>query len=263
MFSYIMVLSEHPNTLRLTNPPPSPHSPPHSAEQFGLIRSRRVVNGMRAVSILITELLIKTPWYTDQRSMPPSWREPSSPSPWIWRGRSFFFFCPIQEHKVPNVNTTELLMQKQGNLFLLLCLLSFINFQTSGLYAWIYPYRTGCCEHCKPLSLCTTTGTHPWNLSHFQSLFLSHTLWNSPLLQALPKVAWQMPMSPTVTNMSHSECFFLSPDRAALTSQRGKMHKLNHASRSSPSLISLSSFPSISPHLFICYLFYFSSLTAL
>lgn len=81
---------------------------------------------MRAVSILITELLIKTPWYTDQRSMPPSWREPSSPSPRIWRGRSFWFFCPIQEHKVPNVNTTELLMQKQGNLFLLLCLLSFI-----------------------------------------------------------------------------------------------------------------------------------------
>lgn len=110
---------------------------------------------------------------------------------------------------------------------------------------------------------CTPPRTHLWNLSHFQSLFVSYSLERRGLLQALPKVAWQMPMSPTVTNMSHSECLFLSPDRAALTSQRGRMHKLNHASRSSPSLISLSSSLSISPHLFICYLFYFSSLTAL
>lgn len=107
---------------------------------------------MRAVSILITELLIKTPWYTDQRSMPPSWQEPSSPSPfpWIRKGRSFWFFCPIQKDKIPNVSTIELLMQKQGNLFLLLCFLSFTNFKTSGLYPWIYSDRTGCCEHCSP-----------------------------------------------------------------------------------------------------------------
>lgn len=52
--------------------------------EFGLIRSRRVVNGMRAVSILITELLIKTPWYTDQRSMLPSWQEHSTSSPFPW-----------------------------------------------------------------------------------------------------------------------------------------------------------------------------------
>ncbi len=152
----------------------------HRCGEFGLIRSRRVVNSMRAVSILITKLLIKTPWYTDQHSIPPSWQEPSSSSPFPWNG-SFRFFWPIQENQVPNVNTIENTKVRDlfyypniSNLFILK-LWGFMDgfIQTGqGGFRPVSPWGL------QPLSLRTTIAALCKSLSFSKSLFFSRTLWN-------------------------------------------------------------------------------------